>query len=100
MALKRKLSTYLDENNIPQSLEDYVLKQADGFTKLIELCKKLGINLIGLPNVQESVINIRNRVIHGGYIPSNIESQVAYSTTREALRVLNVPMFELNTENR
>jgi len=98
VALKRKLSSYLDENNIPQPLEDYVLKQTDGFAKLIELCKKLGINLTGLPNVQESIINTRNRVIHGGYIPSNIESQVAYGTTRKALKVLNVPMFELNTE--
>ena len=100
VALKRNLSSFLDENNIPQPLVDYVLKQADGFAKLIELCKKLGINLAGLPNVQESVINIRNRVIHGGYIPSNIESQVAYGTTRKPLKVLNVPMFELNTENR
>lgn len=96
VALKRNLSSYLDENNIPQPLKDYVLKQADGFAKLIELCKKLGISLAGLPNVQESVINIRNRVIHGGYVPSNKESQVAYGKTREVLKVLNVPMFELN----
>lgn len=99
VALKRNLSSYLDENNIPQPLKDYVLKQADGFAKLIELCKKLDINLTGLPNVQESVINIRNRVIHGGYIPTDIESQVAYGITRKALRVLNVPLFESNTIN-
>ena len=96
VALKRNLSSYLDDNNIPQPLEDYVLKQADGFAKLIKLLKEFGINLTGLPNVQESVINIRNRVIHGGYVPSNKESQVAYGKTREALRVLNVPMFEIN----
>lgn len=96
VALKKKVFTYLYDNNIPQPPEDYVLKQVDGFAKLIKLCKKLSINLTGLPNVQEAVINIRNRVIHGGYVPSNIESQVAYGTTRKALKVLNVPMFELN----
>lgn len=96
--LKRKISTYLEDNNLPPAIMDYVLKQSDGYDKLIGLCNRFGINHTGLPDVKKKVVEIRNRVIHGGYIPSNIESQTAYYNTREALKVLNVPMFELNPE--
>lgn len=94
VTLKRLVSTYIKDNNLPQPLIDYAAKHSDGFVKLNDTCKKLGINLEGLPNVRETVMGIRNRVIHGGYIPSNKQSQVAYGKTRMALRVLNVPMFE------
>lgn len=94
--LKRKVSTYLEDNNIPQAIMDYVLKQSDGYDKLIGLCNRFGIKLTGLPDVKKKIVEIRNHVIHGGYIPSNRESQVAYGNTREALRILNVPMFESN----
>lgn len=97
--LKRKVYAYLDANNTPQVLGDYVLKKADGFSKLTELCKALSINLTRMPNVKNVVIDMRNRVIHGGYIPSNEEAQAAYHNTKEALKVMNVPMFEANGEN-
>ena len=95
--LKKKVYAYFDKNNIPQNLRDYVSNKADGFGELIKLCKKLSINLIGMPNVEFVVFHIRNRVIHGGYIPSYEEAQTAYDNTKEALKVLNVPMFELET---
>ena len=97
--LKKMVSAYLKENEIPQALCNYVLKQADGFDKLVDLCKKLDICLEGMPIIKDFVMKIRNRVIHGGYIPSDEESQVAYNNTRETLKTLNVPMFELNNEN-
>ena len=51
---------------------------------------------MGMSNVKEAVMEIRNRVIHGGHIPSNDESHAAYEITKEVLKLLNVPMFELN----
>lgn len=93
---KREVFAYLSRNNIPQELKDYVLKQADGFDKLIALCKKLNIDPTRLPNIKEVVMNVRNRVIHGGYIPLKGEAQKAYNITMEALKVMNVPMFESN----
>lgn len=93
--LKRKVSTYLEDNKIPQAIMDYVLKQSDGYDKLMGICNRFGINLTRLPDLKNKVVEIRNRVIHGGHIPSYQESQAAYYNTREALRVLNVPMFEL-----
>ena len=96
--LQKIVYSYLDKNNIPQELKNYVLRQADGFYKLITLCKKLNVDLTRMPNVKEVVMKIRNRVIHGGYVPSKEEEQKAYSITMEALKVMNVPMFESNPE--
>lgn len=94
--LKKEVFAYLSRNNIPLELRDYVLKRADGFDKLMALCKSLNIDLTRLPNIKKIVMDIRNRVIHGGYIPSKEEAQNAYNITTEALKVMNVPMFESN----
>jgi hypothetical protein len=50
--------------------------------------------LEGIPNVKETVMDIRNRVIHGGYVPTPGEANKAYENTRQALAVLKTPMFE------
>jgi len=96
--LKRKISIYFNENNIPQRLKDYILKKTDGFDKLTKLCKQININLVGKSNVEDNVVIVRNRVIHGGYVPSNEEAKAAYDNTRDMLKVMCVPMFELNAE--
>ena len=93
--LKRKILVYLDDNNIPQPLWDYVSKRSDGYGKLIDLCKAFSINVKPISKINETVMKIRNRVIHGGYIPSNEESRKAYEETRKALKVMKEPMFDL-----
>ena len=94
VTLKKKISDYFDANHTPNELQEYVFKKADGYVQLVELSKKLKISLIGLPNVQETVMNPRNRVIHGGYVPSFEEATIAYRDTRELLTLLDVPLFE------
>ncbi len=94
--LKRMIGAYFEENSTLQSLSDYVLRQTDGFDKLVGLCKVLSISVEGISNVKKTVIDIRNRVIHGGYIPSKEESRKAYEDTRNALNVMKEPIFELN----
>ena len=94
ITLKKKISDYFDANHTPNELQEYVFKKADGYAQLVELSKKLNISLIGLPNVQETVMNPRNRVIHGGYVPSYEEATIAYRDTRGFLQLLNVPLFE------
>ena len=94
ITLKKKISDYFDANHTPNELQEYVFKKADGYAQLVELSKKLNISLIGLPNVQETVMNPRNRVIHGGYVPSYEEATIAYRDTRGLLQLLNVPLFE------
>ena len=94
LVLKKLIIAYLDTTVSDNSLKDFVLRQADGYSRLVELCKRCLISLAGLPNVKETVIDIRNRVIHGGYVPTLQEATKAYENTRQALAVLKMPMFE------
>ena len=92
--IKKKVITYFDAVAVPNELKNHVLKRADGFKKLRELCKSLSISLAGLPNVEDDIMKIRHKVIHGGYVPSYEEAYTAYSCTRQALAALDMPMFE------
>ena len=94
VTLKKMLIGYLESNSVPESLNKYVLKQADGYSKQVELLKKLSIPLKGLSGVKEQVMDVRNRVIHGGYTPSLMEAHKSYSCTCAALKDLEVRMFE------
>lgn len=94
ITLKQKISKYLADNKVPGPLKEHVLKQADGYSKLLELIKKLSIPLGALTNVQEKVTKVRNLVIHGGYTPTLEEAYQAYNCTRQALYNLKVNMFE------
>ena len=94
VTLKRMLIDYLGSNGVPDGLRKYVLKQADGYSKQVELLKKLSIPLNGLHNVKEEVMEVRNRVIHGGYTPSYDEANKAYSCTWCAMKDFGIKMFE------
>ena len=94
ITLKRKLTEYLVSSSVPSVLKDYVLERADGFSRQIEFCKRFSVSLSGMNNIQDCVINPRNRVIHGGYNPSYQEASKAYNLTRETLIALGIPMFE------
>ena len=94
VALKKLTVSYLDVTVTDNSLKEYILRQADGYSKLVDLCKRCSVSLESLPNVKEAVMDIRNRVIHGGYVPTRQEAKVAYDNTRQSLAVLKTPMFE------
>ncbi len=94
IALKQKVSAYFASNHTALELQSYLLKQADGYSKLVGLCKAIGISILGLPSIDETVIKIRNRVIHGGYTPSNNEAKTAYMDTRSSMATLGISMFE------
>lgn len=92
--IKKKIITYFEKSSVPLGLREHVLKQADGFPRLRDLCKSLSISLTGLPNVQDDIMRIRHKVIHGGYVPTPEEAQKAYASTRLALKALGTPVFE------
>lgn len=92
--LNKKVITYFDVNHVPTELQEYALKQSNGYNKLVNLCKIIRVSLDGIPNISESVFNIRNRVIHGGLTPSYVEANNAYRDTRLSLSTLSFPMFE------
>lgn len=92
--LKRKIVDYLDGSAESEVIKEYILRQADRYTKLVELCKTFSISLACMPDVKEIIMNVRNRIIHGGYVPTRQEANEAYNSTRLSLKMLNVPMFE------
>ena len=93
VVLKKRISDFLSKSST-SPVKDYVLKQADSYSKQVEMCKKFGIPLNGVSNAKKFVFDVRNRVAHGGYIPSFEEANKAYKSTRSALIELAVPMFE------
>lgn len=92
--LKKMVKAYFDTVTVPSGLREHVLNKADGYQRLIKLCKILSISLSGMPNVEKEIMMVRNRVIHGGYEPTYEEASNAYWCTSRSLAVLNVPMFE------
>lgn len=94
VTLKRMVLAFLDSVETQEPIKNYVMKQADGFSKLVGLCKRFRLPIEAMSNVQESVFSIRDRVIHGGYVPSYKEAQRAYDSSRATLEALKVSMFE------
>lgn len=92
--LKKQVASYCAGNNVPKELKEYLEKQADGYTKLIRLCRMLKIDVGDENSIRRNVMDVRNRVIHGGFIPSWREATDAYENTRTELLRLKIPMFE------
>lgn len=94
VTLKRLLSEYLDTLTESSSLKAFVMSKANSFKQQVELCGKFSIPVTGITDVQKPVIDIRHKVIHGGYMPNLQEANKAYDVTRKALQALGVAMFE------
>ena len=94
VTVKKKVIVYFETASVPEELREYLLKQADGYKRLRDLCKSLSISLAGMPNVEVEVMKVRHKVIHGGHVPTYDEANKAYLCTRQALTALDVPMFE------
>lgn len=91
--LKQKLIEYLDKEKVNRCVKEYVIKQADGYSKIVELFKKFSISHENLSNIKEVIIDKRNRIIHGGYKPSYDEASQAYFRTKKALADFKIKMF-------
>lgn len=94
IVLKTIITKYLDKINVPGPIKKHVLNKVDGYSNLVDLCKKFSLPYKGEHNLQKTVIDIRNRVIHGGYVPEYKEASRAYNETRSTLMALDIPMFE------
>ena len=94
IVLKAVITKHLDNSKVPFQIKKLVLDKADGYSNLVDLCKKFSLPYKGEHNLQKTVIGIRNRVIHGGYTPEYQEALTAYNDTRSTLIALDIPMFE------
>ncbi len=93
--MKKKISKFLDTVTLSAELKDYVLRQADGYSRQVALCKNFSLGLSSaMSDVQASVVDVRNRVIHGGYVPTFQEAKNAYEVSRTLMIEQKVSMFE------
>lgn len=94
VTIRRELERYLEDNHIPEELVAYIFGQANGYLKYIELLKKLKLPTSNNDQVTKNVMNIRNRVIHGGFTPEFKAAENCLKITRDFLRNQKVKMFE------
>ena len=94
VTIRRELERYLEDNHIPEELVVYIFGQANGYVKYIELLKKLKLPTSNNDQIKINVMDIRNRVIHGGFTPDFKAAENCLKITRDFLRNQKVKMFE------
>lgn len=89
---KQRMDEYFIKKNIPTELCEYLKKNTDGIPRYAQLFKKLGIEYHD-NGVKDTIMTIRNRVIHANYQPTSQEAFEAYKVGGDFLREYRVPMF-------
>lgn len=72
VVLKKQLSAYLYDNVEDDKIVGYILNNMNGYTKIKESFKKIGIKFVenDMNTKLSELALIRNKVIHAGYAPS------------------------------
>lgn len=94
--LRDEVVDYLVQNKTEEIITKYVISNIDGFQKIRKAIDDLGISSdkTRLNQIAKGSIYIRNRVIHGGYHPSQEEALKAYDDARYIVDYYKVKLFE------
>lgn len=90
---KEQIKAYLNKENTSDIIKEHILKTADGFGKILKVMNKFGIPSYFCAQIKKSTIDIRNKVIHGGYFPSKEEVDQAIKDAILIVNQYNVPIF-------
>ena len=93
ITLKEQIEAYLDKQGTADDIKKYVLKSADGFSKILEIMKKFGISTDNCGTIKQGTADIRNRVIHGRHFPTKEEADQAIKDAKLIMKQYNVPLF-------
>lgn len=91
VALKKYIYSYIDSETDNDSLKQYILKKIDGFSKIEDFLSKN--NLKRHNNEIKDFMILRNRVIHGGYMPTKSDATDFINLIKEILVIYQVPHF-------
>ena len=91
--LKEQIAKYLDSVNTAEIDKNQILDSADGFKKIYTVMKKFGLVIDNCNANEERTIKVRNRIIHGGYYPSQDQVMQAIEDARLIMKQYNVPLF-------
>lgn len=91
MLMKRSLIRNINQLVHHQKLADKIIKEANGYDKIRKYLKELSL----LPEICiEEVFNIRNRIMHTGYVPDKAEAFKALKISKDIISFYHVPLFE------
>lgn len=93
ITLKEQIEAYLDKQGTADDIKKYVLKSADGFSKILEIMKKFGIPTDNCGTIKQGTADIRNKVIHGRHFPTKEEADQAIKDAKLIMKQYNVPLF-------
>lgn len=91
--LKEQIAKYLDSVNTVEIVKNQILDSADGFRKILMVMKKFGLMVDNCNAIEERTIKVRNRIIHGGYFPTNEQTSQAIEDAKLIITQYNVPIF-------
>ena len=89
--LKKSLDKGIRENVSNQKLANKLIEKADGYDKIRNNLKLLSLN----PRINaDPVFNIRNAIIHKGYMPKAEKVKEILNIAKEMISYYNVPYFD------
>ena len=91
--LKEQIVDYLDKEQTAMRIKDHILRLADGFTKISDMMKKFGMLTDNHQKIKKGTIEVRNRIIHGGYFPTILEVEQAIDDAKFIIQQYNVKLF-------
>ena len=92
--LKDDLKSHLDKEQTGEDAKNRILKQTNGFNKTLKKLIKLELTKdLDYESISIGTIELRNRVIHGGYFPTTEETDQAIKDAKLVIQEHNVPIF-------
>ena len=94
--LNKQLRAYLQTNVKENKIVDYIFKKLNGFDAIVEACKKVGLQLSvdsGTMKELRAMAKLRNRIIHGGYTPSEKEAKAVLDTTSKFMKLCQEEIY-------
>lgn len=96
--LKEEIISYLDKEQTGENIKKQILKHANGYNKTRKLLEDFKITIdIDYNIISTGTIDIRNKVIHGGYFPTREEVVQAIKDAKLVIREHNVQIFSDKT---
>ena len=91
--LRDQVIEYLEQKQTDDKIIFHIRKTLDGFSKIKKAMRNLSLPLNGINEIESGTINLRNRIIHGGYIPNKEEAEKAIVDAKDIIKQYNVSLF-------
>ena len=93
--LKRNLEKQIDIFVSSTGLKKRIMKRANGYSKIIDYLKDLSM----VPSIDaKGLFDTRNRIMHGGYSPTEVESQEYLNIASKYIDYFKVELYERPSE--